>query len=93
MDADARNPLDHGASAPQTILMRIMPKAGELGEVAEFRETSAQVRVRRGGFKFKFKFNLPSRVPSVPSPSTLTPTASLESTFDRLDPLGCLLFM
>ena len=26
------------------------------------------------------------------SPSTLTPTASLESTFDRL-PLGCLLFM
>jgi hypothetical protein len=27
MDADARNPLDHGASAPQTILMRIMPKA------------------------------------------------------------------
>ena len=26
------------------------------------------------------------------SPSTLTPTASLESTFNRL-PLGCLLFM
>ena len=35
--------------------------------------------------KFKFKFKFKS------SPSTLTPTASLESTFDRL-PVGCLLF-
>jgi hypothetical protein len=41
MDADARNPLDHGAIAPQTILMRIMPKAGR----GFARETSEHFRV------------------------------------------------